>query len=55
MIECLKHGEVLTDPKWDVETKTHKCNMGYFHAGQDIVLELAIEDEKNLYIVNICQ
>jgi hypothetical protein len=55
MIECLKYGEILADPKWDEETKTHKCRMGYFHAGQDIILELAIEDDKNLYIINICQ
>jgi len=55
MIECLKHGEALTDPKWDEGTSTHQCNMGYFHAGQDIILEIAIEEDKHLYIINICQ
>lgn len=55
MIECLKHGEILTEPKWDEETKTHQCNMGYFHAGQDIILEIAIDEEKKLYIINVCQ
>ena len=55
MIECLKHGEILADPKWDDKSQTHQCRMGYFHAGQDIILEIAIEKEQHLYILNVCQ
>lgn len=55
MIECLKNGEMLSDPAWDNSSNTHKCSMGYFHAGQDIVLEIAIEDNQSLYILNVCQ
>jgi hypothetical protein len=55
MIECLRHGEVLSGPVWDEKSNTHKCRMGYFHAGQDIVLKIAIEEEKHLYILNVCQ
>ncbi len=55
MIECLKYGEVLTNPKWNEDSKTHQCQMGYFHAGQDIVLKIAIKDDQHLYIINICQ
>jgi len=55
MIECLKYGQILTDPKWDEESQTHQCRMGYFHAGQDIVLEIAIKEGQHLYILNVCQ
>ncbi|VAW52899.1 hypothetical protein MNBD_GAMMA07-1937 [hydrothermal vent metagenome] len=55
MIECLKYGSVLTEPTWDEKTKTQKCTMGYFHAGQDIVLDIAIEPDQHLYILNVCE
>ena len=55
MIECLQNGDILSDPRWDEASKTHKCSMGYFHAGQDIVLDVAIEEEQNLYVINVCQ
>jgi hypothetical protein len=52
---CLQEGDVLSNPWWDDESKTHRCRMGRFHAGQDIVLEVAIEEEQHLYVVNVCQ
>jgi len=55
MLECLQHGDVLSDPWWDEDSKTHRCSMGYFHAGQDIVLEVAIEEKQKLHVVNVCQ
>ena len=54
MLLCLRQGEVLSDPRWDEVSKTHRCRMSRFHAGQDIVLEVAIEDQRRLYVINIC-
>lgn len=55
MLLCLKEGEILSDPWWDGETNTYRCRMGRFHAGQDIVLNVAIEEEQRLYVINVCQ
>lgn len=55
MLVCLQKGAVLSDPRWDEESQTHIGNMGRFHAGQDIVLEIAVEKEQHLYVINVCQ
>lgn len=55
MLVCLQKGSVLSDPRWDEESQTHIGNMGRFHAGQDIVLEIAVEKEQHLYVINVCQ
>jgi len=55
MMECMRNGEILTDPKWDDESQTHQFRMGYFHAGQDIIIDIAIKNKQHLYVLNVCQ
>lgn len=53
---CLREGDMLGDPTYNEETACWECRMRRFNAGQDIVIDVVIQhDRQKLYVLNVCE